>query len=157
MLEAIKSKIEAELERLAHELNVTLPDAIRQAVELGDLRENAAYKSALERQQFVQVRIQHLSQRLSELSRIDVATLPADRAGFGSRLRLENLGTGEEVTYTIVAGDYLDIDAGHISMASPLGRALLGSSEGEEVVVQLPGGERRFRVLELISLPQMLD
>lgn len=156
MLDEIKAKIEAEIERLSHELKVTLPNAIQKAVELGDLRENAEYKSALERQQFVQARLQHLSQRMSELSKIDVESMPTDRAGFGSRLRLENLDTGDEVTYTIVAGDFMDIDAGHISMASPLGRALLGSRVDDEVTVQLPGGERRFRVLELTTLPQMV-
>ncbi|HEX7050777.1 MAG TPA: transcription elongation factor GreA [Longimicrobiales bacterium] len=157
MLEEIKAKISDELERLGHELNVTLPQAIRKAVELGDLRENAEYHSALERQKFVQARINHLTQRMIELSKIDVKAIPKDRVGFGSKLRVRNLDTGDESTYTIVAGDYMDIDAGHISMASPLGRGLLGARVDEEVVITLPGGERRFRVLELTTLPEMLE
>jgi len=152
MLEEIKSKISAELERLGYELNVTLPLAIRKAVELGDLRENAEYHAALERQQFVQARIGHLTQRMQELSQIDVATIPSDRVGFGSKLRVRNLATGDEFEYTIVAGDYMDLDAGHISMASPLGRGLLGARLGDEVAIQLPAGERRFKILELVTL-----
>src|SRR5690554_8024429 len=111
MLEAIKEKIADELERLSHELHVTIPNTIRKAVELGDLSENAEYTSALERQQFVQARINHLVQRLSELSKIDINAIPEDRVGFGSRVTLRDLKTNEEVTYTIVSGDYIDIDA----------------------------------------------
>jgi transcription elongation factor GreA len=157
MLEEIKAKLEAELEQLHHELSVTLPEAIRKAVELGDLRENADYKSALDRQQFVSARISHLSQRMSELSRIDVDAMPYDRVGFGSRVRLQNLDTGDEVSYTIVAGDYLDLEANQVSLASPLGRAAVGRAEGEEFVCSLPAGEKRFRVVELTTLPQMLE
>ncbi len=159
MLDEIKQKIEDEIQRLHHELTVTLPVAIRKAVELGDLRENADYKSALERQQFVQARIGHLTQRLSELSKIDIKSIPDDRVSFGSRVRLKDLkakGQGE-VEYTIVAGDYIDLDAGHISMASPIGRALIGKKVGEEVAVQLPVGTKTYEILELTTLPQMLS
>jgi len=157
MLEEIKAKLAGELERLGYELNVALPIVIRKAVELGDLKENAEYHSALDRQKFVQARINHLTQRMIELSKIDLKAIPTDRVGFGSRLKVLNLDTNDEITYTIVAGDYMDIDAGQISMASPLGRGLLGSREGEEVTIQLPVGERRFRIVELTTLPQMLN
>lgn len=153
MLEEIKTKISGELERLGYELSVTLPLAIRKAVELGDLKENAEYHAALERQQFVQARIGHLTQRMQELSQIDTTTIPNDRVGFGSKLRVRNLATSDEFDYTIVAGDYMDLDAGHISMASPLGRGLLGARVDDEVTIQLPAGERRFRILELVTLP----
>jgi transcription elongation factor GreA len=156
-LDEIKGRIEHEIERLTHELSITLPLAIRKAVELGDLRENGEYHSALERQNFVQARIDHLRKRMAELSRIDVNSMPADRAGFGSRLTLRNLDTGDDVTYTLVAGDYMDLDSGQISLASPIGRATLGREKGEEFAVQLPIGERRFRIVELTTLPQMLD
>lgn len=156
MLDEIIAKLESEVAHLQHELQVELPQRIKTAVEHGDLRENADYKSALERQQFVQARLGHLTNRLRELSNIDVAGIARDRAGFGSWLRVRD-GSGEEYEYTIVAGDFMDLDAGHISMASPLARGLMGAKRGETVVVQLPAGERTFEILELRTLPEMLD
>lgn len=156
MLEEIKAKISEEVEALSRELNVELPDRIQKAVELGDLRENAEYKSALERQQFVQARISHLAGRMGEVSKINVDDIPSDRAGFGSKLRVLDLALDREVTFTIVAGDYIDLEAGHISLDSPIGRGLLGSRAGDEVTIQLPAGQRRFRVLELTTLPEQV-
>jgi len=156
MLEEIRLKIDEEMGRLDHELTRELPERIRKAVELGDLRENAEYKSALERQQFVQARMSHLSQRQSELSQIDVDNLPADRVGFGSRVSVKDLEMDEVHDFTIVAGDFLDLDAGQISMASPIGRGLLGARKEEEVTVLLPVGERRYRIVELQTLPEQV-
>ncbi len=156
MLEEIKRKIEGEIERLIRELTVTLPKAIQKAVELGDLSENAEYKSALERQQFVQARLNHLTQRMSELSKIDTNAIASDRVGFGSRVTLRELDSGEQVTYNIVFGDYIDLDTNQISMASPIGRALLGKKLEEEAIVRLPRGDRRYRIIELTTLPQMV-
>lgn len=157
MLDTIIARLEEEVGRLTHELSVELPKRIKAAAELGDLRENADYKSAIERQQFVQARLNHLTTRLRELSNIDVSAIPEDRVGFGSWLKVREERSGEEYEYTIVAGDFMDLDAGHISMASPLARALMGSREGENVVADLPAGERRFEILELRTLPQMID
>jgi transcription elongation factor GreA len=92
-----------------------------------------------------------------ELSQIDVTTIPTDRVGFGSKLRVRNLATGDEFAYMIVAGEYMDLDAGHISMASPLGRGLLGARVDDEVAIQLPAGERRFRILELTTLHAQVE
>lgn len=155
MLDDIKARLEAEIEKLTQELNVELPDRIQKAVELGDLRENAEYKSALERQQFVQARIGHLQSRMSELSKIDVDNMPLDRVGFGSKVKVLD-PMDEERDFTIVAGDFMDLDAGHISMASPIGRGLTGAKKGEEVEVQLPHGTARFKVLDLVTLPQQV-
>ena len=138
MLEEIKSRISEEVEALTRELNIELPDRIKKAVELGDLRENSEYKAALERQQFVQARIGHLAWRMSEVSKINVKHVPADRVGFGSRVRVLDLATNAENTFTIVAGDYIDLDAGHISLESPIGSGLLGAREGDELSVRLP-------------------
>ncbi|MBW3535794.1 MAG: GreA/GreB family elongation factor [Gemmatimonadetes bacterium] len=156
MLDEIRARIEDEIERLTRELNVDLPDIIQKAVELGDLKENAEYHSALERQQFVQARISHLNQRMSELSKIDVTALPEDRVGFGSRVVVFDHHMDEELNLTITAGDFMDLEKGHVSMASPIGRGLLGAQEGEEVVVELPVGERRFSIRELVTLPQQV-
>lgn len=156
MLDEIREKIEGEIAHLTHELNVVLPQTIKTALEHGDLRENADYKAAKERQQFVEARIGHLRQRMGEISRIEVKDLPVDRVGFGSRVEVHDLALDERVRFTITAGDFMDLDAGHVSMASPIGRGLLGARVEEEVVVNLPVGERTFRVLELETLPQQL-
>lgn len=156
MLEAIKQKLADEIDRLTHELTVTLPHAIQKAVELGDLSENAEYKSALERQQFVQARLNHLTQRAGELSRIDQKALATDQVGFGSKVKLEDLNSKDTIEYNIVFGDYIDLDTNQISMASPIGRALLGHGLGDEVTVSLPRGDRTYRIVELVTLPQMV-
>ena len=156
MLEEIKQKLEDEIGRLMKELTVTLPIAIRKAVELGDLSENAEYKSALERQQFVQARLNHLTQRMTELSKVDTSKIATDRVGFGSRVKLRDAENGEEVTYSLVFGDFIDLDSDQISMASPIGNALLGKKLNDEVVVRLPRGDRKYRIIELTTLPQMI-
>ncbi|MDH3297752.1 MAG: transcription elongation factor GreA, partial [Gemmatimonadota bacterium] len=91
MLEDLKNKLNNEVEALIHELNVTLPRDIETAVAQGDLRENSEYKAALERQQLVRARINHLSRRLSEISEIDLDMIPADRIGFGSRIEVRDV------------------------------------------------------------------
>ena len=152
MLDEIRANLDDEIGRQTTELNVELPLRIQKAVELGDLRENAEYKSALERQQFVQALLNHLVQRAGELASIDLDNIPADRVGFGSKVKVKNLDTKDSFTYTIVAGDYIDLDSGQISMASPLGRGLMGRKPGEKFEVELPAGVRRFEVLELTTL-----
>lgn len=157
MLDELKNKLGEEIERLTHELQVTLPKAIQKAVEHGDLRENSEYKSALERQQFVQARLNHLTKRYGELSKIDLSEIPTDRIGFGSRVTVIDLRTREEETYTLVFGDYIDIDSGQISVASPLGQTLMGKQKGDKVSLQLPRGERKLQVKDLVTLSQMVD
>jgi transcription elongation factor GreA len=157
MLEELKAKLDDEIERLSHELQVTLPKAIQKAVEHGDLRENSEYKSALERQQFVQARLNHLTKRRGELSKIDLDEIPADRVGFGTRVTVTDLKSGDEETYTLVFGDYIDVETGQISLASPLGQTLLGRTAGEEVSLQLPRGIRKLRIESLTTLHEMVD
>ncbi len=94
---------------------------------------------------------------MQELSKIDVDEIPHDRVGFGTKLEVKNLDTGDAVTYTIVSGDYMDLEQGHISMASPLGRAFLGCERGAEVEVELPAGVRRFEIVDLLTLSQAVE
>lgn len=157
MLEELKNKLGAEIERLVHELQVVLPRAIQKAVEHGDLRENAEYKAALEKQQQVQARLNHLTKRYGELSKIDLSEVPTDRVGFGSRVTVVDLRTKEEETYTLVFGEYIDIDGGQISVASVVGKALLGKKPGDKVSLQLPRGERKLLVKALVTLSQMVE
>src|SRR4030081_4021555 len=111
MIEALKSKLGEEVEKLQFELNVTLPSEIRRAVEMGDLRENSEYKAALERQQFVQGRLGQLRQRLSKLSQIDISQIPADKVGLGSLVVVQDEKTGERESYSLVFGGSVAIEA----------------------------------------------
>src|SRR5881394_1193745 len=147
MIEELKRKLGDEVEKLQYELNVTLPNEIRKAVELGDLRENSEYKAALERQQFVQARLGQLRQRLSKLSQIDPAQIPSDRVGLGSKVVVEDQRTGSRETYHMVFGDALEFEEGHVTMSSPIGRALLGKAIGEVANLKLPAGMRQLEVV----------
>ncbi len=157
MLDEIREKIEHEIAELTHELQVVLPQRIKTAMEHGDLRENAEFKAAKERQAFVEARLNHLTSRMTELSKIDVSEMAYDRVGFGSKVTVLDVEMEEEYTFTITAGDFIDLDAGQVSLASPIGRGLLGAAEGEEVTIELPVGARRYRVLSLLTLPQQLE
>ena len=157
MIREMREKLGKEIQELSHELAVTLPQAIATAVEMGDLRENSEYKSALERQQFVQARLGQLHQRLNQLSQLADTEAPLNKVGLGSKVKVEDIGSGEVEEYTLVLAEMMDIDAGHISLASPLGRALKDRKVGEEVTLQLPTMRRSLRVLELITIHAMVE
>jgi len=151
MIEELKAKLGAEVEKLQHELNVILPNEIRKAVELGDLRENSEYKAALERQQFVQARLGQLRQRLSKLSQIDIAQIDHDKVGLGSEVIVEDERTGTREQYNLVFGD-VDFEEGHVSMSSPIGRALVGKSVGDLAILKLPTMVRRLKVVNIRTI-----
>jgi transcription elongation factor GreA len=157
MLDQIRAKLEDEIENLMEELNKDLPARIKTAMEHGDLRENAEFKAAKERQAFVEARLNHLTTRMTELSKIDVTQMAYDKVGFGSQVTITDLEMGEDFTFTITAGDFIDLDAGQVSLASPIGRGLLGTKAGQEVTIALPRGERRYKVVHLTTLPQQLE
>jgi transcription elongation factor GreA len=152
MIEALKSKLGEEVEKLPFELNVTLPGEIRRAVEMGDLRENSEYKAALERQQFVRARLSQLRERLSKLSSIDLTQIPHDTVGLGSTVVVEDQKSGLEETYHLVFGDAVEFEEGHVTMSSPIGRALLGKSVGEIAYLRLPTMVRQLKVTELRTI-----
>ena len=152
MIEELKQKLGDEVQRLQHELNVVLSNEIRKAVELGDLRENSEYKAALERQQFVQARLGQLRQRLSKLSQIDMSQIPTDKVGLGSRVVVEDEQTKTHETYSLVFGDSVEFEEGHVSMGSLIGKALVGKAVGDEVILKLPAKTRRLRIVELVTI-----
>jgi transcription elongation factor GreA len=154
MIREMREKLSREIDQLSHELNVLLPQAIAQAVELGDLRENSEYKAALERQQFVQARLGQLHQRLNQLSQLANTEAPTDRVGLGSKVTVLDLETNDTDTYMVVLAEMMDIDAGHISLASPLGRALSNGRVGDEISLRLPTTSRKLRILELVTVHQ---
>jgi transcription elongation factor GreA len=150
--EAVKQKLQQELDTLDEELRVHLPREIQKAREYGDLRENSEYKAALERQSYVKARIQQLRQRLSEISSIDLSKVPHDRAAYGSTLVLYDAERDEEVTYRLVTPEESDPAAGLISTTSPVGRSLMGREEGDEIRVTTPSGTRNFEIKKLTTL-----
>ena len=154
MIRQMQEKLGREIDQLSHELNILLPQAIAQAVELGDLRENSEYKAALERQQLVQARLGQLHQRLNQLSQLANTEAPTDKVGLGSRVTVLDLETNDTDTYVVVLAEMIDIDADHISLASPLGRALGGRKVGEEVTLRLPTATRSLRILDLVTVHQ---
>jgi len=157
MLDEARQKLLDEVEALNHELNVVLPKTLEWARGLGDLRENGDYKAAVERQQFIQARLGHLSQRLSQLSQIDPDEIPRDRVGLGSRVTVRDVETDEQEVWELVVPDAMDVDAGQISVSSPLGRALRDRKAGDEVNVDLPRTTRRLRIESFQSFHDLLD
>ena len=152
MFKELIAKMAREVEKLSYELNVTLPQEIRKAVELGDLKENSEYKAALERQQFVQARLGQLTQRVTKLANIDVAQIAADKVGLGSRVVVEDEQTKARETYELVFGDAGELVDGHVTMGSPIGRALQGKGVGEQAILKLPTKVRRLVVVELVTI-----
>ncbi len=153
----VKQKLQAELDELEAELRVHLPKEIKRALEFGDLRENSEYQTALQRQTMVKARIRELRQRVSEVNSIDLSKIPHDKASYGSTLVLYDAEREEEVTYRLVTPEESDPAAGFISTVSPIGRSLMGKEEGDEVVVTIPSGSRRFEIRKLTTLHDQVD
>jgi transcription elongation factor GreA len=146
-MKGVRDKLEEELHALERELTIDLPREIKVAVAMGDLRENAEYHAALERQRFVRARIGQLQRRLSELGTIDMARIPRDSIGLGSTIVLIDLDGDFELTYELVIPELADLEKGLVSSASPIGRGLLGKKDGETVTIQVPAGKKRFEII----------
>ena len=151
-MKAVRDKLEAELHALERELTIDLPREIKIAVAMGDLRENAEYHAALDRQRFVSARIGQLQRRLSEIGTMNMDRIPKDRVGLGSTIVLLDLDVDVEITYQLVIPEIADLEKGLISAASPIGRGLLGKKEGETVVIEIPAGKKRFDIVELKTI-----
>lgn len=148
IVDGLKEKL-AGLER---EFKVDIPERIRQARELGDLRESGEYETAKDRQGFVQARIAFLKQRIAELSNINLAQVPRDRIAFGSTVHLVDQETAERRVYRLVASEEVDSGRGWVSSGSPVGQGLIGRREGDSVMIRTPGGSRRYDVVRVITL-----
>jgi transcription elongation factor GreA len=144
-------RFEDEIAELYRELKTQLPKEIQRARELGDLRENAEYKAAKERQDYLQARIAMLRKRVTEISLMNVDRIPKDRAGLGSTVHLLE-STGDALVYQLVMPEDANVERGWISTASPIGRALLGKEAGDEIHVKTPNGERRFELTKLQTI-----
>ena len=151
-MKEIRDKLESELKALERELTVDLPREIKTAVAMGDLRENAEYHAALERQRFVKARIGQLRLRLSELGMMNMDKIAKDRIGLGSTIVLLDLETDVEVTYELVIPEMADLEKGLVSTSSPIGRGLLGKKDGDQVTIEVPSGKKRFEVIEMRTI-----
>jgi transcription elongation factor GreA len=144
-------KFEDEVAVLERELKTELPKEIQRARELGDLRENAEYQAAKERQTLVQARIGMLKKRVAEIAIMNLDKIPHDKASFGSTVHMREV-TGELVIYQLVMPEEADAAKGLISTASPIGRAIVGRIEGDEITVTTPNGTRQFAILKLVTI-----
>jgi transcription elongation factor GreA len=151
MKEQLLKRFQDEIHRLDRELKAELPKEIQRAREHGDLRENAEYHAAKERQRLVEARISLLQKRVSDISLMNLDKLPRDKVGFGSTVHLKD-SKGQTVTYSLVMPEDADVDLGLISTASPIGRALLAKEEGDAVLVSTPNGSKRFEIVKLQTI-----
>ena len=153
----ILTKLKREIAELQRELSVELPKELAAAAAHGDLSENAEYEAAKNRQDYVRSRIGQLSGRVRELSMYTVASIPEGVVAYGSRVVVEDVDEGELVTYDIVFPEEVDPGRGQISLSSPLGQALMNKRVGDEAVVQTPGGQRTYQVVELRTFHERDD
>ena len=152
MTEQIKKKLQEEINTLEHELSHELPKELKKAVALGDLSENAEYHMAKQRQEFVKARLRQLGRRLADLSLINMDSIPKDKVGLGSTVRVFDNTKNEEVEYKLVTSEESDVTAGKISTSSPIGRALLNKKVGDTAIFVTPNGKREMEVLKLSTI-----
>jgi transcription elongation factor GreA len=152
LLDEAISRLEKELKGLEKEYRVDLPKEIQRALQMGDLRENSEYHSALDRQQFVKARIGQVQKQLKELSMVSLSSLPKDRVALGSVVSLVEGGTGKALTYELVIPDMADFSKGLVSVTSPIGKALVGHRAGDEVTIKTPAGTHVYEIETLVTL-----
>lgn len=151
-MQQVIEQLSRELKALEFELRVELPREIKVAVAMGDLRENAEYHAALERQAFVKTRVADLRTRLGELAMVQMDQIPRDKVGLGSVVTLLDLDTDTEVVYELVVPELSDLTKGLISVASPIGKGILGGGEGDELEVTIPSGTKRYELLKFRTI-----
>jgi transcription elongation factor GreA len=151
MKASILKRFEDEVQELERELKMELPKEIKRARELGDLRENAEYQAAKERQTLVQARIAMLRRRMSEIAMANLDKIPRDRAGFGSTVHLVE-STGAALVYQLVMPEDADAAKGLISTTSPIGRAILNREVGDSIKAPTPNGVREFEIVKLVTI-----
>ena len=150
MKERLIKRFEDEIAQLERELTQQLPKEIQRAREHGDLRENAEYHAAKERQRFVEARVSMLRHRVSQIQLMNLEKIPRDRAGFGSKITVRE--NGQTVVYELVMPEDANPDLGLVSVASPLGRAFNGKEEGDAVTAPTPAGARHFEIVKLVTV-----
>jgi transcription elongation factor GreA len=150
----VLAKLEAELKALKNALLVDIPKEIAAAASQGDLSENAEYEQALAKRDMFQAKLVAMEQRISEIAALDVSRLPTDKVAYGSKVKLLDLDSNNEVTYKLVLSEELNGDPLLLSISSPIGSALVGLEEGEEIKINIPAGSKRFEILDLQTIHQ---
>lgn len=148
----VLAKLEHELKELRNTLLIDIPKEIAAAASQGDLSENAEYEQALSKRDMYQAKVVSMEKRISEIASLDVGRLPKDKVAYGSTVTLLDLDTDKEVTYRLVLPEELDNDGKKLSISSPIGMALVGKAEGDEVKIKIPAGTKRFEVLSLVTI-----
>ena len=152
----IVQRLQDELKKLERELRIEIPKELRIAAAHGDLRENAEHQAAKERQRFLEARVSHLGARIRSLASLKLEDIPKDTVGFGSRVHLEEISTGNNIVYELVTPEEVDPKNGKISVSSPLGRALLRKTAGDDVTINLPSGIREYGILKVETLHDLI-
>ena len=151
----IRKKLQDELNLIERELRVDLPKEILRAREHGDLSENAEYKSAKERQAFLEGRKAQLQQRLAALSLVNMDKIPHDRIAYGSRVMLYDYEADKEVEYRLVSPEESDVSQGRVSITSPIGRSLVGKQVGDEASIVTPAGTKEYEIRGLVTIHEL--
>ncbi len=153
----IRKRLREELETMRYELTVLVPKALQEAAAQGDLSENAEYESARARQDFLRARVRQLEERVREIAMYDFSNIPRDMVAYGSRVKLEDMSSGQEMEYQVVFPEEVDPSASHVSLNSPIGQALLRKEVGDEVEVITPQGKRTYQILKLQTLHDLTE
>jgi transcription elongation factor GreA len=151
----VRKKLQDALNVIERELRVELPKEILRAREHGDLSENAEYKSAKERQSYLEGRKAQLQQRLAALSLVNLDKIPTDRAAFGSQVVLYEYETQKVVEYRLVSPEESDINRGLISITSPIGRSIVGKMVGDAIEIVTPSGTKDYEMRELRTIHEL--
>ena len=157
MPDHIKKQLLKEIHLLEHELAHELPAEIKKAVAMGDLSENAEYHMAKQRQEFVNARLGQLKRRMAELSLVNLANIPRDKAGFGSTVVVYDSTKDEEIEYRLVTSEESDVAKGLISTTSPIVRGLVGKRVGDVATIVTPNGKRELEILKLTTVHDEAD
>ena len=151
-LELNKQKVRDELEKLKYEYKVDLPRIISEAREYGDLKENAEYHAARERQSFVKARIGQLVDQLNKLNDLNMTDIPDDKVGYGSSVTVVNVDTDDEVSFTFVSANEVNPAEGKISVSSPIGAAMQNKTVGDKVTIVIPAGKRNYLIKKIVTI-----
>jgi len=151
-LEEKKQKVRDELEKLKYEFKVDLPKRISEAREYGDLKENAEYHAARERQSFVKARIAQLTDQLNKLNDLNMTDIAEDKVGYGSTVTVLDMELDDEIVFTFVSSNEVNPSEGKISVSSPIGAAMQNRKAGEEVEVNIPAGKRKYLIKKIVTI-----